>query len=113
MKKKKMMMIFMITIALIVILGVTYALTAKILTGTKKYILLSNGLQLELDESQNLTDLIEESLLIPMEDFEGKRLEGYHFKLINKGNNTVDYAIYLDEDEANTMPAYALRYNLV
>jgi len=113
MENKKKKIIIASVFVLLLVVGISFAIVVRTLSGTKQYSLLSSDLQLYLDESQNLTDVIESNLRIPVEDFEGKLTTGYQFSLINKGGSSADYTIYLDEDDANTMPAYALRYNLV
>lgn len=109
-KKNTALLLGILVIGLI--LGISFAVVVRTLHGTKRYTIVSNNLQLYLDEEANLTETIEGNIQIPVSDFQGKETTGYKFSLINEGSAPADYTIYLEEDKANTMPIYALRYNL-
>ncbi len=97
---------------LVLLLGTSLAAVFQSLTGTKKYVLVASDLMLYLDEEANLNDVVEANIQIPVTDKQGKETTGYQFSLVNKGLVPANYSIYLEEDPSNTMPLYALRYNL-
>jgi len=111
-KNKKIIAIIITLIVVMITLGATYSLYQRVLIGTKKYVIISDGLRLFLDETKTITDVVEGTKVIPVSDFEGKETEGYYFSLVNEENKPMQYSVYLDEDENNTMPIYALRFNL-
>ena len=101
-----------IALALVLLLGGTYAWLTLTLNGTKKVRIEAGTLSLVLDEGDAIN--VEES--VPMSDIDGLATTPYTFSLENNGNITSEYTIYLDDasiDSADTRFAdSALKYSL-
>ena len=63
--------------------------------GEKEYVIRAGTLDLNMEEGNELT--LES--VIPLEDEEGMKLNGFTFSLTNNGNIESDYSIYLDDIE--------------
>ncbi len=124
MKKKqdanKKGIILTIVIALIVVIGVTYALFQYQKLGTKKNTITTGTLVLTLDESKG--NAITISNAVPMSDRQGEELDSYHFILENTGTLPAKYRIRLEEDQeaitedgcgAKKMTDTQLKYSLM
>jgi len=90
--KKKTIGIILGLLALIAVLGITYAFVTKTLTGSKKVTITAGTLSLVLDEKNEIT--ISDAL--PMYDAVGMiQEEVFNFDLINETSNPTDYTIKL------------------
>ena len=111
-KKNKKIIIIAIAIIVLLLIGIAFAYLTTTIFGEKEYAIRAGSLGLILEEDNELT--LEK--IIPMEDSEGMKLEGFNFRLINRGNIDTDYTIYLDDiplEEGETrMPDSAIRYSL-
>jgi len=97
-KNKKIIIISSLALlAVLVVAGLSYALFSERLTGETNYVINAGDLQVKLDESKNLGDILQENN-IPISDAEGKDLDGYKFSLINNENKPLSYTIYIVED---------------
>ena len=88
--KKK---IVAIALALVLVLGGTYAWLTLTLKGTKKVRIEAGTLSLVLDEG----NAIAVAEAVPMTDTDGLKTDAYTFSLQNNGNVTSSYTIYLDD----------------
>ena len=98
-ENKKFIIIALVIIALVIIvlllIGITYAYLRTTLEGEKEYVIRAGTLDLTMEEGNELT--LES--VIPLEDEEGMKLNGFTFSLTNNGNIESDYSIYLDDIE--------------
>ena len=93
--KKK---IVAIALALVLVLGGTYAWLTLTLKGTKKVRIEAGTLSLVLDEG----NAIAVAEAVPMTDTDGLKTDAYTFSLQNNGNVTSSYTIYLDDGEIDS-----------
>ena len=111
--KKVTVIIISVLIVLILLLAITFAFFRTELFGNDQIVKVGT-LDLVLDEASEGISL---DNAIGISDNEGLSLEDSTFKLINNGNNAVDYTIYLDDNtigEADTrIDDKYLKYNLV
>ena len=111
-KNNKKFIIIAIVIVILLLIGVTFAYLTTTLRGHKEYVIRAESLNLTLSEGNELT--LEK--VIPLEDEEGMKLDGFSFSLTNNGNKEADYYIYLDDldigNEENRIEDYSLRYSL-
>ena len=111
--KKVTVIIISILIVLILLLAITFAFFRTELFGNDQIVKVGT-LDLVLDETSEGISL---DNAIGISDSEGLSLEGSTFKLINNGNKTVDYIIYLDdntiEDTDTRIDDKYLKYSLV
>ncbi len=109
-KKKKSVLLGITLLAVITILGISYAVLTLTLTGNKKYSIKIGDLLLNLDESRTSENIFIENA-VPTTDEEGMRNAPYNFSLLNGGTDDLEYTIYLVEEElANKTPSSAIRY---
>ena len=98
-KKKKTnnrpLLLLSIIIALILILGITYAWLTLVLNGTKSNQIVAGNLVLNLADEGNGINL---EGAAPVSDEVGKEYQTYDFTLTNTGNIDAVYTIYLDND---------------
>ena len=94
--KKIVFMIVGMLFCFILGIALTYAWLRITLHGEKKVSIVGNKLELILDET-NEGIQIEDA--VPVKDEQGKEVESYTFTLENKGNQKIDYSIYLDTDK--------------
>ena len=93
-KNKKQLLV--IALALVLLLGGTYAWLQLTLTGTKTTRIEAGTLALTLDESASEGINVEDA--VPMTDQEGLATEAYTFSVENTGNVLSEYTIYLDDE---------------
>ncbi len=109
-KKKKVLFLCITVVALLAIIGISYAVLTLTLTGNKKYSIKIGDLLLNLDESRTSENIFIENA-VPTTDEEGMRNTPYNFSLLNGGTDDLEYTIYLVEEEfANKTPSSAIRY---
>lgn len=80
-----------ITSVFVIFLSITYAFISMTLAGTKRQVITSGNLQLELEEGDAIT--IQNAM--PMHDEVGMIQDSFDFKLKNLGNTDVKYSIKL------------------
>ena len=105
--KKK---IIALAIALILLVGGTYAWLTLTLTGTKTTRIEAGTLSLELTDEANAISM--ESAL-PMSDTEGLATTPYTFTLKNNGTINSEYTIYLDKQGVDTDTAFDMPQNRI
>lgn len=110
--KKK---IIALAVALVLLIGGTYAWLTITLTGTKTTRIEAGTLSLELVEEANEIN-IEDAL--PMTDTDGEAQENpYTFTLNNNGNISSVYTVYLDsvaiDETLKAMPQNRVKYSVV
>ena len=109
-RNKKQLLV--IALALVLLLGGTYAWLTLTLNGTKKVRIEAGTLSLVLDEGNAIN--VEDS--VPMSDIDGLATTPYTFSLQNNGNVTSEYTIYLDDTSIDSADVRfddsALKYSL-
>ena len=109
-KNKKQ--IIAIALALVLLVGGSYAWLTTTLKGTKKVRIEAGTLSLVLNEGNEIN--VEDSL--PMTDIDGLKTDAYTFSLQNNGNVTSNYTIYLDDASIDSADVRfddsALKYSL-
>jgi len=110
------MSLFVITAAIVMLIGLSYAWLQITLRGKKEINIFAAGsLRLVLDDT--MTNGINITEAIPITDDEGKTLEEYTFTLENTGRVDSDYTIYLDDLDIETgktrMQDHFIKYYLV
>ena len=109
-RNKKQLLV--IALALVLLLGGTYAWLTLTLNGTKKVRIEAGTLSLVLDEGNAIN--VEDS--VPMSDIDGLATTPYTFSLQNNGNVTSEYTIYLDDASIDSADERfddsALKYSL-
>lgn len=93
--KKYSKQLIAIAIALVLLIGGTYAWLRITINGTKTNILRAGTLQLTLDDTTS--DGIDLTNSVPMSDTKGLTTTAYTFTLKNSGSSSADYTIYLDD----------------
>ncbi len=95
-KKKYLKLSYGLNIVLILlVIGISYAWLRITLHGEKEVSIIGDKLELILDETN---EGIQIKNAVPVKDEQGKEVEAYTFTLENKGNQKIDYSIYLDTD---------------
>ena len=95
--KKKLFIVGGISLALILVLGITYAWLTQVLNGTKINKITAGTLDLILDDkTSNGIDL---QYAVPQTDSQGLNNQAYTFKVINNGSINAKYSIYLEDEE--------------
>lgn len=109
--KKK---IIALAVALVLLIGGTYAWLTLTLTGTKTARIEAGTLSLELVDEANAIN-VENAL--PVSDADGLATDPYVFTLNNNGNITSLYTVYLDtaaiDQGLTTMPQNRVKYSVV
>ena len=109
-KNKKQ--IIAIALALVLLVGGSYAWLTTTLKGTKKVRIEAGTLSLVLNEGNEIN--VEDSL--PMTDIDVLKTDAYTFTLQNNGNVTSNYTIYLDDASIDSADVRfddsALKYSL-
>ena len=109
-KNKKQ--VIAIALALVLLVGGSYAWLTTTLKGTKKVRIDAGTLSLVLNEGNEIN--VEDSL--PMTDIDGLKTDAYTFTLQNNGNVTSNYTIYLDDASIDSADVRfddsALKYSL-
>ena len=109
-KNKKQ--VIAIALALVLLIGGSYAWLSVTLKGTKKVRIEAGTLSLVLDEG----NAINVSDSVPMSDVDGLATDAYTFSLENNGNVTSEYTIYLDDASIDSADERfddsALKYSL-
>ena len=98
--EKKRLLVVAVLLAVIVLIGGTYAWLTLTKTGTKTNIIKAGSLQLVLDDTTSNGILLENA--IPISDTKGLQTDAYTFTLENKGTMAADYTIYLDDIAIDT-----------
>ncbi len=96
MKNKNKIVIVIGIIAILLVVGISYAWLKTTVRGQKEYIIKAGDLDLILDETSNGL-MIENEL--PVEDYVGLASEGAIFQVRNNSTSDVCYEIYLDDAE--------------
>jgi len=114
--KDHKMSLFVITAAIVMLIGLSYAWLQITLRGEKEINIFAAGsLRLVLDDT--MTNGINITEAIPITDEEGKTLEEYTFTLENTGKVDSDYTIYLDDldlpEDKTRMQDHFIKYYLV
>ena len=97
-KNKKLLL--SVFLGVIVVIGVSYAWLQITLTGTKKVVIRSGNLSLNLDE--DASEGISLTNAYPMTDQEGLKTTSYDFTLKNDGTIPNSYTIYLEDTTGET-----------
>ena len=109
-KNKKQ--VIAIALALVLLIGGSYAWLSVTLKGTKKVRIEAGTLSLVLNEG----NAINVSDSVPMSDVDGLATDAYTFSLQNNGNVTSEYTIYLDDASIDSADERfddsALKYSL-
>ena len=109
-KNKKQ--VIAIALALVLLVGGSYAWLTTTLKGTKKVRIEAGTLSLVLDEGNEIN--VSDS--VPMSDVDGLKTDTYTFSLQNNGNVTSEYTIYLDDASIDSADERfddsALKYSL-
>ena len=109
-KNKKQ--VIAIALALVLLIGGSYAWLSVTLKGTKKVRIEAGTLSLVLNEG----NAINVSDSVPMSDADGLATDAYTFSLQNNGNVTSEYTIYLDDASIDSADERfddsALKYSL-
>ena len=109
-KNKKQ--VIAIALALVLLIGGSYAWLSVTLKGTKKVRIEAGTLSLVLNEG----NAINVSDSVPMSDVDGLKTDAYTFSLQNNGNVTSEYTIYLDDASIDSADERfddsALKYSL-
>ena len=109
-KNKKLLL--SVFLGVIVVIGVSYAWLQITLTGTKKVVIRSGNLSLNLDE--DASEGISLTNAYPMTDQEGLKTTSYDFTLKNDGTIPNSYTIYLEDTtgEAEVKAFPVLKYDI-
>mgnify|MGYP004504331115 CR=1 FL=1 len=112
-KNKKQ--IIAIALALVLLVGGSYAWLTLQVTGNKTNILRAGTLKLTLDDTTSNGILLEKA--VPMSDTKGKTTTEYTFTLQNSGSIASDYKIYLDDvalsDDEVQLEDSKVKYQLI
>lgn len=112
--EKRSKQLVVIAIALIAVVGISYAWLTLVLSGTKSNKITAGNLVLNLDDEGDGVNL---EGAAPVSDEVGKEYDTYDFTLTNTGNIDAAYTIYLDNaaitEGAEFMLNNAIRYSLV
>ena len=117
---KKYWYLLFLVIAIMLIIGISYAVLTKDIVGSSNKVIYKVGdLDVKLDDSSSKD--ISLTNAIPQEDSEGLSSEPYSFLLINNGTTDLKYTIYLEDDkeaknkcgtDCELVPYKFIRYNL-
>ena len=109
--EKRSKYLIIAAIAIIAVIGVSYAWFTQVLTGEKKATLTAGELKLVLDEGENTISV---SPAVPMSNADGEATDPYTFTLTNSGNVTSVYTIYLDDDavSGDRISDSLIKYNI-
>ena len=112
--EKRSKQLVIIAIALIAVIGISYAWLTLVLSGTKSNKIVAGNLVLNLEDEGDGINIEGAS---PVSDEVGKTYETYDFTLTNTGNIDAEYTIYLDNaaitEGSEFMVNNAIRYSLV
>ena len=112
-RKKITAIVISIIIIIILVIAISYAFFRTELTGTEGIVKIGE-LELVLNETSEGISL---DNAIGLSDSEGMKLTPSTFELRNNGNNSVDYTIYLDDNQISDSDTRIddkyLKYNLV
>ena len=95
--KNKYILLALILSVILIGVGASYALFSEVLVGERNYVINVGNLQVLLDESATLENIIQNGS-IPISDVEGRKLSGYNFSLVNNEISDLSYTIYIVED---------------
>jgi len=82
-----------ITSIFIIFLSITYAFMNQTVFGTKRQVITTGNLQIELEEENEI--VLENAL--PMYDEVGKLQESFNFRLVNNSSYDINYILYLED----------------
>lgn len=94
---KKAGLLIALAVALVVIIGGTYAWLTLTKTGTKVNVITTGTFELILDDNASEGISITGDAAQPIPTSEGITLDGYNFTLRNTGDISANYTIYLDD----------------
>ena len=110
--EKRSKYLIIAAVALIAVIGVSYAWFTQIINGTQTSVLTAGNLELAI-ENENAITL---DTAIPMTEEQGKGTTPHTFTLHNKGDIDAAYTIYLDNDAVvegeNKIPNSLINYYL-
>lgn len=93
-KKKQIIKISVfITSIFVIFLSITYAFMNQTAFGTKKQVITTGNLQIELEEENEI--VLENAL--PMYDEVGKLQKSFNFRLVNNSSYDINYILYLED----------------
>ncbi len=95
-KKNVKLYLVILFVALIVLVGITYAAASQILRGSKNVLMTVGNIQIVIDQDTPNTISLTDG--VPVSDSEGITSSPYEFNIINNGNKAVYYDIYLEND---------------
>lgn len=102
-----------LALALVLLIGGTYAWLTLTLNGTKTTRLEAGTLSLNLSSEANEINMED---AVPVTDDDGLKTTPYTFNLENNGTIVSDYSIYLDNEaipeNMKAMPQYRIKYSL-
>lgn len=111
-KSKKYLFIILILLAILLFVGISYAFLSFSVFGTKTYTITGGDISLTIDDSNNdLTVGTDNALPVP--DNQGLEQTGYNFTVKNTSSMTLNYYIYIDDNEDNTINTDVIRYNYI
>lgn len=101
--------VLLIAICLVTLVGSSYALFTKTLTGTKKVSVQTGTLKVDFTEGNR----INLSNVAPMSDSDGMNTTPYTFTITNSGTMSAYYTIRNEEDSSNTLNNKYIKYRLI
>lgn len=101
--------ILLIAICLVTLVGSSYALFTKTLTGTKKVSVQTGTLKVDFAEGNR----INLSNIAPMSDSDGMNTTPYTFTITNSGTMSAYYTVRNEEDSSNTLNNKYIKYRLI
>ena len=101
--------VLLIAICLVTLIGSSYALFTKTLTGTKKVSVQTGTLKVDFTEGNR----INLSNVAPMSDSDGMNTTPYTFTITNSGTMNAYYTVRNEEDSSNTLNNKYIKYRLM
>lgn len=101
--------VLLIAICLVTLVGSSYALFTKTLTGTKKVSVQTGTLKVDFTEGNR----INLSNVAPMSDSDGMNTTPYTFTITNSGTMNAYYTVRNEEDSSNTLNNKYIKYRLM
>ena len=101
--------VLLIAICLVTLIGSSYALFTKTLTGTKKVSVQTGTLKVNFAEGNR----INLSNVVPMSDSDGMNTTPYTFTITNSGTMNAYYTVRNEEDSSNTLNNKYIKYRLM
>ena len=101
--------VLLIAICLVTLVGSSYALFTRTLTGTKKVSVQTGTLKVDFSEGNR----INLSNVAPMSDSDGMNTTPYTFTITNSGTMNAYYTVRNEEDSSNTLNNKYIKYRLI